>query len=607
MSARVSARDPAPATRQRSEQGLGDLRSGHGQRNERLPTSAPPAIGECYGPRVITALKCRNYRSLENVEVAASRLTAMVGPNGTGKTSILRALGLVLGDTWPSMRSIRVPYDFTRFDTALELGIEVRFDPPLKHVDALGKAYDVPGLRYECKPYKRKTKSSEAGDLHYEFDPVGETGEAPMVAVGWKADKRPDFRPLRVSNDLREQARVLVVDHRRSVLQHLPSTRGSALGRLFNSARRELDAVENGASPRERFAEAYSRAMEAIRTPRVQEVEQTIEETAKRMAGFLGSSTLKQVDIGFGFADPANPLNSLRLVYRESGLEIPAEELGLGIQSALVVGIFDALRRLGGPVGTLVIEEPEMYLHPQAQRYFYRLLCEMADSGECQVIYSTHSPIFADVTRFDSIRLVRKEPGEMSTVSMVTEADDAKYLTSQSQAQKFVAFDSTRSEMLFARRALIVEGQSDRLAVLSAAERMGHDPDAEDLAIIPCGSKSNIPFFVRVCRALRVPFVVLHDSDVHALEGSPEKRERIAVENVRAKKGNQDILNAAGDESRIFVVTPTLDDVLGISRRTPDKPRRVIQALEKKPLADIPEVLRQAVSALFEEDQITNS
>lgn len=164
---------------------------------------------------MIAGLSCRNFRSLENIDLPLSQLTAIVGPNGSGKTSALRALGLPLSEFWPTMRSVRIPQDFTRFDATLDLSIELTFNPPLVHEDTLGTPHDVPGLRFTCKPYRRKTKRADVGDLHYGFEPIGPKGDPPFVAVGWKPNKAPDMKPLRVTNDLRDQARALLVDHRR--------------------------------------------------------------------------------------------------------------------------------------------------------------------------------------------------------------------------------------------------------------------------------------------------------------------------------------------------------------------------------------------------------
>jgi hypothetical protein len=38
------------------------------------------------------------------------------------------------------------------------------------------------------------------------------------------------------------------------------------------------------------------------------------------MLGFLGSRAVDDIKIGFGFADPANPFSSLRLLFTENGI-----------------------------------------------------------------------------------------------------------------------------------------------------------------------------------------------------------------------------------------------------------------------------------------------
>jgi hypothetical protein len=547
---------------------------------------------------MLKVVRCANFRALENVEIPLQALTAIVGPNGSGKSAVLDAIDILLGSRWPSMAALALPYDFHRFDTNLDMVIEAAFDPPLIHSDVMGTSHEVSSIRFRCAPYKRSGSWGDKGDLHDELEPLNDEGTVPSVAITRPAKgSRPVFRPLSVSSGLRDQARVLVIDDRRNVVSHLPSRRGSVLSRLLAPAKKEFDADASGAKAE--FADQYEHAMEALRTERVKEIENLLGETTKRMLGFLGSSAVGSLDVRFGFTDPANPFNSLRLICQEAGLEMPAELMGLGIQSALVVGIFDALRRIGGDVGTVVIEEPEMYLHPQAQRYFYSLLSEMADSGACQVIYTTHSPIFADMRRFAGIRLLRRPQSEPAAVSYVRDPGDLTYLKDQLEREKLPQyFDATSSEALFARRALLVEGYGDQMAARHTARELRLDVDAEDLSIVGCGGKARVPFFARACRALGIPFVVLHDEDIYApsVGGSLEKWQE--EENQKAPQMNQEILNATGDKELIHLAKPSLEAELGISRNAPEKPKRIMAELQARRLEDYPKALVSAVEHL---------
>ena len=82
---------------------------------------------------MLTRLQIRNFRCLEDIDVPLGPLTAFVGPNGSGKTTILRAIDLVLGEVWPSLRSFRIPQDFNGFDTSKGIEISVEFNPPSRY------------------------------------------------------------------------------------------------------------------------------------------------------------------------------------------------------------------------------------------------------------------------------------------------------------------------------------------------------------------------------------------------------------------------------------------------------------------------------------------
>jgi len=548
---------------------------------------------------MLDSLKLTNWRCMQSLDIPLSPLTALVGPNGAGKSAILKAIDIVLGSRWPGMANLDVPRDFYNMDSGQPLGIRCGFKTPLVYRDLAGTEHDVSYLRYQCQPYKRRTGKSEVGDLHDDLVALDATGEQLIVASSRpQKGKKLEFTPLlRVGSDLRDQGRVLLIDDRRSVASQGSGRRGSILNAVLSNVRKDFERDVSGG--RTNFRSLYDDALNALRTETVQEIEQTIGETAKRMLGFLGKGNLSKLNITFGFGDPANPFGSLTMMCQEGSISLPAEVMGLGIQSAIVVGIFEALRIQQSNIGTVMIEEPEMYLHPQAQRYFHNLLVEMVDAQQCQIIYTTHSPIFADMSRFKSIRVLEKPPGESSQVKWVSKDADLKFLQDQLDRQKLSQYmDPASSEALFARRVLLVEGHGDFLAVQIVAEKLGADLDAEGLSVVACGGKNSIPFFARMCNSLDIPVLVMHDTDVVTPATGQALSPRQTADNATAEKENAEIEAALGSTGSLFRIDGNLEAALGIGKSASDKPRRVADALEAKAIDGMPEELVNAVKAL---------
>lgn len=564
---------------------------------------------------VLSSLSCRNFRCLEHVDMPLEPLTALVGPNGAGKSALLRAIDLVTGPVWPSLQRLRFPHDFTRYDDSLELVVQVGFESPtMTEPDKLGTQHPIHGLRLRCRPYKKKTGSSLAGDPNFDYDPVDAIGDVPLACTAAAGGRPAQHRPHRVTSHMREHAACVLIDHRRAIAQHLPGTRGSVLGRLLAPALRDLDKPVTGRDDRTRralFRERYEQATEILRTPYLRHIEQVIDETARRTLGFMGATAAaRDARVSFQISDPVNPYSSLRIVYSEDGLEFPAEDVGLGVQSAIVVGIFEALRGHRTAAGTVLIDEPEMFLHPQAQRHFHGILVDLVEQGRTQVIYSTHSPVFADATRFESLRLIRRPPGRSSNLTHVGSEDRASLSTAKAAAKLLTEYDTARSEALFANAVLLVEGKSDLIAIRGTAARMRIDLDARNLTVMECGGKTSIPFHARLCRALDIPVCALYDDDQWSVpdDADQEGQKKIEDEVARAAADNALVAAALPDAAARFICHPTLEEQMGIGRNANSKPMRVAARLnEARTREDLPQQLIDALRYLDQVDPARSS
>jgi hypothetical protein len=224
-------------------------------------------------------------------------------------------------------------------------------------------------------------------------------------------------------------------------------------------------------------------------------------------------------------------------------------------------------RGVGGLL--LLIEEPELYLRPQAQRYLYRLLREFSLAGN-QVIYSTHSPAFLNVARLDELVFIERLP------QTGTRALQPEPVSADEDFRVMTEFDAARSELFLARAVVLVEGLTEKLVLPFVFAALGHDVDREAISIIECGGKPNIPLFARICTATGIPFVVVHDSDRRASG-------RLAA----AEQALNALIAEAAGEERTVVLDPDFEAVAGLAGRS-RKPERAWREFAERASAEMP-------------------
>jgi predicted ATP-dependent endonuclease of OLD family len=186
----------------------------------------------------------------------------------------------------------------------------------------------------------------------------------------------------------------------------------------------------------------------------------------------------------------------------------------------------------------LVIEEPELYQHPQQCRHWARVFRRITaaingrGSPDTQVIFTTHSPHFVDISWFDQVRTIRKLPGargappiartHRTTLLEVAQelanatGKPARDFTEQSaRARARPVMTNLVNEGFFATLAVLVEGGTEVGLLQEVARRMAKDWDAKGIGVIDVGGKTKLSMPLVVFRKMGIPVYLVFDADSH--------------------------------------------------------------------------------------------
>jgi len=452
----------------------------------------------------VTELTIKGYRSIKDeitVRFPKNTPVILVGENNTGKSNIVRALDLILGEWWPGNRE---PDDHEFWNRAPSNGpIEICTD-----IDGITDRYNEPikcfKWVYDQNSNDDKCKFRALTDSH---------GES------------------YISKDIRDKCICILVGADRRLSYQLSYTnKWTLLSKLMRKFHEHLTQDENRVS---RLKQEFESVKEIFKE--VSEFANFQTELSSQFRDmFTGMSYGLQID--FSAYDPSNYFHSLRLLPEEGGQTRTFEELGTGQEQLLALAFAHAYAKAfyGGII--LVIEEPEAHLHPLAQQWLAKKVTQMANDG-LQIVLTTHSPAFVSLLSLEGIVLVSKTDGA-TNVKQLSAHDLAEHCilhgadsnrTNAETVEPFYSGSATQEILngLFAKKVILVEGQTESLALPVYLTKVGLDVAKEGIAVIPVMGKGNLAKWWRFFTVYGIPTFLTFDND--AKEDNDEKKRKGAL------------------------------------------------------------------------------
>lgn len=394
---------------------------------------------------MLKRIHIRNYKSLVDVEVQLEPLSVLFGPNAAGKSNFLDALQLLSRITTartlkeafePPYRGkplesfsfglggldglVRQEVACFSFEADVELSPNV-VDSVNRQIREMrmGKPPDVP-----APPDVLPTASVREKNLRYrvEIEILPKSGilrvsDEYLAALTSRGAITKARRPFLERMNDRLHLRMEGQAHPTYYERYLDHTILSLP--LYPPHYPHLVAVKQELS---RYFFFYFEPRERMRAPNPVKEVRHIGLMGEELAAFL--NTLKALDVQqfkavekalrmivpsvTGIDVQVNSLGEVDLSLIEGSLRVPARVVSEG--TLRVLGLL-ALSGAKDPPALVGFEEPENGIHPRRVKLIAELLRTRAETGDSQLIVTTHSPILPDLIPDHSLFVCRKEEG----------------------------------------------------------------------------------------------------------------------------------------------------------------------------------------------------
>ena len=473
----------------------------------------------------IKEIKISNFRSFQEASVPFHEgVNVILGHNNTGKSNLLRAIGLVLGfSDGHRLGTSDIFYD-TNVETLKLQSPRIQITLVLHRSE--GEDLDSAEMGLFSGMMTDPTLSEEA-ELRYEFKLAdtqednykADVAEATTAKEIWKIIDHDYIRFYRSSRSGGNQAASISVNDALGQIdfQFLDAIRDVShdLYAGYNPLLRDVlnffidYSVKNDA---EKTEDEIKEQLKTLRDNFVLQSAPLMHTLQSRLQNGKNVFLKYAVDTGATFNGAVPDFDGevtenemfavLRMIIKYAiGIEVPATYNGLGYNNLIYMSLLLAkmqadssttyMKRNAKVLTFLAVEECEAHLHPAMQYKFLQFLQDNKANGHVrQIFMTTHSTQIASAVKLDDlICLTSPKLGQIDVgyPRVIYNGNNANDVKSKQYVQRFL--DATKADMFFANRLIFVEGVAEELLLPVFAKYLGKNLTDEHVLVVNMGGR----------------------------------------------------------------------------------------------------------------------